>query len=125
MKGDTLGFVGNTGNARNTLPHLHFGIYTGNGAIDPLPFIRKIERKEIDLKRPFAKGYVSTRLANVRLGPNIKFEKIMSLNFNDSISIMGKTLDWYHIKTTDNISGFIHETLVKEYSDEQSDETGV
>jgi len=38
--GDTLGLVGNTGNARTTPPHLHFGIYTQNGAIDPLPFIR-------------------------------------------------------------------------------------
>src|SRR5690606_29891858 len=27
--GDTLGFVGNTGNARTTPPHLHFGIYKG------------------------------------------------------------------------------------------------
>jgi peptidoglycan LD-endopeptidase LytH len=38
--GDTLGFVGNTGNARTTPPHLHFGIYArGEGAIDPLPFV--------------------------------------------------------------------------------------
>ena len=40
-----LGFVGNTGNARSTPPHLHFGIYVGDenpcnwNAIDPLPFI--------------------------------------------------------------------------------------
>ena len=40
-KGDTLGLVGNTGNAKHTPPHLHFGIYTYNGAIDPLPFINK------------------------------------------------------------------------------------
>jgi peptidoglycan LD-endopeptidase LytH len=40
-KGDTLGFVGNTGNARYTPPHLHFGIYyRGEGAVDPLPYIR-------------------------------------------------------------------------------------
>lgn len=32
-----LGFVGNTGNAKGTPPHLHFGIYTPNGAINPLP----------------------------------------------------------------------------------------
>lgn len=38
-KGDTLGLVGNTGNAKTTPPHLHFGIYTSGGAIDPLPFI--------------------------------------------------------------------------------------
>ena len=37
-KGDTIGLVGNTGNAQTTPPHLHFGIYAG-GAIDPLPFV--------------------------------------------------------------------------------------
>jgi hypothetical protein len=38
--GDVLGYVGNTGNARSTAPHLHFGIYARpGGAIDPLPFI--------------------------------------------------------------------------------------
>ena len=41
--GDTLGTVGNTGNAKSTPPHLHFGIYArGDGAIDPEPFIRPI-----------------------------------------------------------------------------------
>ena len=38
-KGDTLGLVGNTGNARFTPPHLHFGVYTSQGPIDPLPFV--------------------------------------------------------------------------------------
>jgi hypothetical protein len=37
--GDLLGFVGNTGNARTTSPHLHFGIYE-DGAIDPLPWLQ-------------------------------------------------------------------------------------
>jgi len=38
--GDTLGFVGNTGNARTTPPHLHFGLYRGGeGAVDPIPFL--------------------------------------------------------------------------------------
>jgi len=38
--GDVIGRVGNTGNARGTPPHLHFGIYEpGQGAVDPLPFI--------------------------------------------------------------------------------------
>lgn len=34
-----LGFVGTTGNAQGTPPHLHFGIYTGTGAINPLPLL--------------------------------------------------------------------------------------
>jgi peptidoglycan LD-endopeptidase LytH len=34
-----LGYVGTTGNAQGTPPHLHFGIYTLNGAINPLPLL--------------------------------------------------------------------------------------
>lgn len=40
--GDVVGYVGNTGNARTTAPHLHFGIYSrGEGPIDPLPFVKE------------------------------------------------------------------------------------
>jgi murein DD-endopeptidase MepM/ murein hydrolase activator NlpD len=39
-RGDVVGFVGNTGNARSGAPHLHFGIYRpGRGAIDPLHYV--------------------------------------------------------------------------------------
>jgi murein DD-endopeptidase MepM/ murein hydrolase activator NlpD len=31
-----LGFVGTSGNAKGTPPHLHFGVYTQSGAINPL-----------------------------------------------------------------------------------------
>ncbi|MBX2817134.1 MAG: M23 family metallopeptidase [Saprospiraceae bacterium] len=43
-EGDTLGTVGNTGNARTTPPHLHFGIYA-NGPIDPYPFVAHQKKK--------------------------------------------------------------------------------
>ncbi len=39
--GTLLGTVGNTGNARTTPSHLHYGIYArGTGAYDPLPLLR-------------------------------------------------------------------------------------
>jgi murein DD-endopeptidase MepM/ murein hydrolase activator NlpD len=47
-KYDTLGTVGNTGNAKNTPPHLHFGIYK-YGAIDPFPFVYKSPKKEFKI----------------------------------------------------------------------------
>ena len=38
--GTIVGYVGNTGNAATTPPHLHYGIYTVSGAIDPYPLLR-------------------------------------------------------------------------------------
>ena len=38
--GDALGVVGDSGNARGTPPHLHYGIYGKQGAYDPLPLLR-------------------------------------------------------------------------------------
>jgi murein DD-endopeptidase MepM/ murein hydrolase activator NlpD len=35
-----LGYVGTSGNARGTPPHLHFGVYTVGGVINPLPLLR-------------------------------------------------------------------------------------
>lgn len=38
--GDRLGSVGDSGNARGTPPHLHYGVYASSGAYDPLPLLR-------------------------------------------------------------------------------------
>jgi peptidoglycan LD-endopeptidase LytH len=35
-----IGFVGNTGNAARTPAHLHFGMYTVVGAVNPLPLLQ-------------------------------------------------------------------------------------
>ena len=54
VSGDTLGLMGNTGNAKRTAPHLHFGIYTMNGAIDPLPFINPDYPRATEIKADIA-----------------------------------------------------------------------
>ena len=38
--GSLLGTVGNTGNARGTPPHLHYGIYGADGAYNPWPLLQ-------------------------------------------------------------------------------------
>jgi murein DD-endopeptidase MepM/ murein hydrolase activator NlpD len=45
LAGERIGSVGNTGNARTTPPHLHFGVYVRQrgvrgGARDPVIFLR-------------------------------------------------------------------------------------
>ena len=39
--GTVLGYVGNTGNARTTPPHLHYGVYTSGGAVNPYGLLVK------------------------------------------------------------------------------------
>jgi murein DD-endopeptidase MepM/ murein hydrolase activator NlpD len=42
MPGDIVGYVGATGNARGTPPHLHYGVYTpSEGAINPFPLLQQ------------------------------------------------------------------------------------
>jgi peptidoglycan LD-endopeptidase LytH len=62
-KGDTIGLVGNTGNARTTPPHLHFGIYALGGAIDPYPFVNPSLQKPADIDMDKATLKEKLRLA--------------------------------------------------------------
>jgi murein DD-endopeptidase MepM/ murein hydrolase activator NlpD len=53
--GDLVGLMGNTGNARNTVPHLHFGIYTNHGAVDPLPYLEENKKEPRPITAPLSR----------------------------------------------------------------------
>lgn len=72
-KGDTIGLVGNTGNARTTPPHLHFGIYSYEGPIDPLPFVNKAVR-------------TAPELAKKDLNAKLQLTKPLTLKGKDPVS---------------------------------------
>ena len=114
--GDTLGLVGNTGNARTTPPHLHFGIYQrGRGAVNPLPYIFEgtapvpSGNKEITAQY----GTVTSSIANLRASAFAKAEKSGQGKRGDTLKILGKVIDWYHVRTSQKHSAYIHQSLVK------------
>lgn len=52
--GTQLGMVGNTGNARSTPPHLHYGIYGRGGALNPYPLLKAGAVKPWPASQPFS-----------------------------------------------------------------------
>lgn len=111
--GDTLGLVGNTGNARTTPPHLHFGIYTRGGAIDPNPFIKNTDIPKDENLLLANYGIVTSKTANILQNPNRKSAILGYLKRNDTISIFGNSGSYIHISTGDTLRGFIRERDLK------------
>lgn len=57
-KGDLLGFVGNTGNAKTTPPHLHFGINQNDEMVNPYPVLaRAAVVMQASKRSPLGAGY--------------------------------------------------------------------
>ena len=110
--GDTLGFVGNTGNAKTTEPHLHFGIYKTKGAINPLSFIKKTEIQTSEMPSAITKAITLKNRADVRKGPASVFKQFGSLKKNDTIIVLGKNQKWFHIQTADSLKGYVNETVI-------------
>lgn len=69
-RGQLIGTVGNTGNARTTPSHLHFGIYEPDGAVDPLPYVKTSPR----ISSPVKSGpvvYKQTRKAEPTIAKSV------------------------------------------------------
>jgi murein DD-endopeptidase MepM/ murein hydrolase activator NlpD len=86
-KGDIVGFMGNTGNAKTTPSHLHFGIYTGSGAIDPILYILK--RDTIPAKLKLSEKYLGSELIikteNGQTPINILSVSSVAINYTDHL----------------------------------------
>ncbi len=61
-KGQVLGTVGNTGNARTTPSHLHFGLYTSRGAINPYPIVKNASKIKSPVTRSVPDDIASTKI---------------------------------------------------------------
>lgn len=114
-KGDTLGFVGNTGNARTTSPHLHFGIYRGRGAVNPLAYVFISERPEVEnpLENWKVMLVVRSSVANLRQAASMEGNRIGQASKGDTLYVLGKAEQWWHIETENNFEAFVHNSTVQ------------
>lgn len=110
--GDTLGFVGNTGNARTTPPHLHFGIYRrGEGAVDPLPWVRRrstdAPRLVADTARLGTRDEVRARSVALMAAPAARADTLRSVTRGTPLRVMGAAGAWYRVQFDDGAAGYL------------------
>ncbi|CAM3649111.1 M23 family metallopeptidase [Pontibacter korlensis] len=116
--GDTLGLIGNTGNARTTGPHLHFGIYRyGHGAINPYPYVHQSSAPvpAVKINGELVGNWVrvSSRAANVRLQPSTKSGVYRSLPQHTPLQVTGGTSSWYRVAMPDGKEAYIASSVVE------------
>ncbi|HSG48656.1 MAG TPA: peptidoglycan DD-metalloendopeptidase family protein [Longimicrobiales bacterium] len=120
--GDTVGFVGNTGNARTTPPHLHFGVYyRGEGAVNPFPFLRPPagQLAEVAVDRARYGEWVRVRDEGIRLrdGPFRNASVTVELASRTPARVLGGSGDWYRVALPDGTQGYLAARLTEPLTD--------
>jgi len=114
--GDTLGFVGNTGNARTTPPHLHFGLYS-SGSFDPYPALKELPREPASFTgNPDLIGRlirVTREGTRIRILPTTRSDILVELPLHTPLRADAGTGPWYRVATPDGTVGFVAATLTE------------
>jgi len=110
--GQRIGTVGNTGNARRTPPHLHFGIYVrGEGPVDPVNFIKKVNSApeeitaNLDMLGQWARSKQSM-ISLKRLAAS-RSKEIARLNPYSVMRIQAAAGRTYRVLLPDGLSGYV------------------
>jgi murein DD-endopeptidase MepM/ murein hydrolase activator NlpD len=116
--GDTLGFVGNTGNARTTPPHLHFGLYrTGEGPIDPVPFLDPPDGTLAELTADLEQLGDWVRLrgdgARVRTAPHDGAPILRELERFSAVRVLGGSGEYFRVRLPDGGLGYVAARLTE------------
>ncbi len=112
LPGDTLGRMGNTGNARSTPPHLHFGIYTRDGAVDPLPFINpKVKALPQDRIETNAVSTIMRTSGNVSL-TGMYGDEALNLKSGTILRISAASGSSFRVELPDSSIGYLPKNRV-------------
>ena len=110
--GDTIGLIGNTGNARTTPPHLHFGVYQ-RGPVNPYPFVARIDtvpaRIVADPAAVLEAGAWARTIAPASLisSPTGRARTLDLLPRHSAVRLAAATARGYRVTLPDGRMGFI------------------
>ena len=108
--GDTLGYIGNTGNARTTPPHLHFGIYD-NGPVDPFPFLAPDDSSPPAPSRPPDEWNrwvrVTAREAVLRSGAGRDADTLLRLERGGLARVIAASHRAFRVRLPDESTGYL------------------
>lgn len=116
--GDTLGLMGNTGNARTTFPHLHFGVYTFGGPVDPLPFVKPVENMSENISFPLKLlgklARSNSNSSNMYAQPVTNSSAEFTIPVNTLLRVEAATSDWLKVSLPNGQPGFIKHSMVND-----------
>lgn len=114
--GDTIGFVGNSGNARTTPPHLHFGVYS-RGSFDPYPALYQPPTTPAEfVGDPAVIGQtvrVNRDRTRIRTLPTTRSPVLAELALFTPVQVKGGAGVWYRVRLPDGSSGFVATRLTE------------
>lgn len=103
VKGQTLGTVGNTGNAKFTPAHLHFGIYTGNGAVNPLAFVQDVKEPSILSNKKLNEWYKLNNKTKIYPSP----QKKNAIAATGKVKTISVSKDFYKVLLENGDKAFV------------------
>jgi murein DD-endopeptidase MepM/ murein hydrolase activator NlpD len=119
-RGTVLGFVGNTGNARTTPPHLHFSVYSRGavrGAVDPWYYLYQPSQTLPDASAPLEHLGEWTRTVNdgirLRGAPSSRAEVVLELEESTPLRVLAASGSWYRVRLPDGRDGFVAARLTE------------
>lgn len=118
LPGDTVGFVGNTGNARTTPPHLHFGVYRrGEGPVDPYWFVYRpqgsVPRLVADTTRLGDWARTPNDATTLRAAPDDDAQRVMALPRHTPLRVLAAVGSWYRVRLPDGLTGYVASRLIE------------
>ena len=120
-RGAVLGFVGNTGNAITTSPHLHFGIYQNTeGPVDPYFYLYKPSQDLVSVSAPLEHLGSSVRTINegirLRDGPSRRAAVLDEMGEHTPMRVIAASGSWYRVRLFDGRIGFVASHLIETLS---------